>query len=234
MTFKILVVEDEIDFREVLVDFLELKGYPASGISSISEYRSLDNLGDYALIILDRTLPDGDGLNILEAHRKISKIPVIILSGLGHVDERIKGLDADADHYLVKPVMMPELLAIVGRYARRTTNLNQNDNDSCWLINSRQWEITSPEGLTVKLTNSELLFLNCFNELNGKKVERDEVVSKLGYRPEIYDIRRLESMISRLRNKVKDSGINDFPLVTVYGSGYAFNAPLKIVGTPLL
>ena len=233
MTFKILIVEDEIDFREVLVDFLELKGFSATGISSIAQYHALPNPYDYSLIILDRTLPDGDGLSILDLHRKNSTIPIIILSGLGHVDERIKGLDADADHYLVKPVMMPELLAIVSRYERQA-NLGQNVGDSNWLINSRQWEITSPEGVTVKLTNSELLFLNCFNALNGKKVERDEVVSKLGYRPEIYDIRRLESMISRLRNKIKDSGINDFPLVTVYGSGYAFNAPLKIIGTPLL
>lgn len=233
MPYKILVVEDEKDFREVLVDLLELKGYAAIGISSISEYQSLENPTDFGLIILDRTLPDGDGLTILASHRQFSKAPVIILSGLGQVDERIKGLDADADHYLVKPVIMPELLAIVARYSRQT-NMGEVNDDASWLINARQWEITSPEGISIKLTNTELLFLNCFNDLVGKKVDRDTVISKLGFRPEIYDIRRLESMISRLRNKIKDSGVGDFPLTTVYGSGYAFNAPLKIIGTPLL
>lgn len=233
MTFKILVVEDEKDFREVLIELFELKGYFATGIASIEEYQSLNNPTIFSLIILDRTLPDGDGLTILASHRKQSKAPVIILSGLGHLDERIKGIDADADHYLVKPVVIPELLAIVAKYDRQVS-LEKDENVLSWQINSRQWEITSPDGIIIKLTNSELLFMNCFNDSNGKKIDRDTVISKLGFRPDIYDIRRLESMISRLRNKIKEAGVKEFPLATVYGSGYAFNANLKIVGTPLL
>lgn len=228
MTFNILVVEDEVDFCEVLVDLLRLKGYLASGIDSIRSYQAIQNPTEFDFIILDRTLPDGDGLCILEAHRKIANIPILILSGLGQVDERVKGLDADADYYLVKPVVMPELLAIIARYARQATT---NDIQNGWLIDPHHWELHAPGNIVVKLTNSELHFLSCFKNATGQKVERDEIISRLGFRPEVYDIRRLESMISRLRNKVRDSGVEEFPLITVYGSGYAFNAALKLIDT---
>lgn len=225
MPFKIMVVEDETDFREVLVEFLRLKGYEAMGVESIHHYQNLEDLPSYDLMVLDRSLPDGDGLTILESHRKHSNIPVVILSGLGQLDERIKGLDADADHYLVKPVVMPELLAIIGRYARQA-NSGPGNSESFWSLNARQWTLNSPEGLTVKLTNSEFIFLNCFEGIDGKRVARDHIISSLGYRPEAYDVRRIESLISRLRNKVKDAGVDEFPLCTVYGGGYAFNASL--------
>jgi len=229
MPFNILVVEDEKDFREVLVEILSLKGYEASGVGSIKAYKAIESPLHYDFIILDRTLPDGDGLNILATHRKISSIPILILSGLGLVDDRVQGLDADADYYLVKPVVMPELLAIVGRYARQAALLHVTNNE-CWKLNTSEWILISPEGVTIKLSNSELLFLNCFKDAVGEKISRNVLVTKLGFKPDAYDIRRLESMVSRLRNKIQNGGAAEFPLVTVYGVGYAFNAQLISIG----
>lgn len=225
MAFKIMVVEDEVDFREVLVEFLRLKGYEATGVDSILSYKSLDNLTSFDLIVLDRSLPDGDGLTILEMHRQHSNIPVVILTGLSHLDERIKGLDADADHYLVKPVIMPELLAIISRYARQAVTNPTNKNAS-WVLNPHQWHLRSPDGVIIKLTNTEFTFISCFVNLIGKPVARDYIITSLGYRPEAFDVRRIESLISRLRTKVKDAGVEEFPLSTVYGGGYAFNGIL--------
>lgn len=229
MTLNILIIEDEVDFCDVLADILRLKGYLAMGINSIESYRAIKNPQKFDFMILDRTLPDGDGISILKEHRKISKIPVLILSGLGQVEERVRGLDADADHYLVKPVIMPELLAIIARYARQNRS-HQSAAGNFWAIDPRQWELFTPEGMKIKITNSELLFLSCFKNRVGEKIDRDTIISKLGYRPEAYDIRRLESMISRLRNKIRETGIEEFPLTTVYGSGYAFNAPIHETG----
>lgn len=227
MTFRILVIEDEIDFREALVDLLKLKGFDATGIDSIASYQKIEDRSIYQLIILDRTLPDGDGLEILKAHRAISDIPVIILSGLGDTDEIVTGLSADADYYLVKPVVMPELLAIVSRYSRKQTNRTK-DKSQNWCVSLRNWQLKSPQGMIIPLSHSETLFLNCFKDSNGAAVDREDIVVMLGHRLESYDMRRLESLVSRLRNKVKDFGIDVFPLSTVYGSGYAFNEPLVI------
>mgnify|MGYP000072977172 FL=1 len=226
MSFKILIVEDEADFREVLVEYLQLKGFEADGIESVAQYTALSAPQQYDLIVLDRTLPDGDGLSILEAFRKTSSNPVIILSGLGEVQDRVKGLDADADYYLVKPVKMPELLSIVNRYARRATP--NPSMDAFWKINPKQWALISPCGIEMKLTNQELIFLICFDDVEGVAVARETIIKALGHRPEIYDLRRLETMVSRLRNKTKDAGMKEFPLATVYGSGYVFNGKLKV------
>ena len=227
MTFNILVIEDEIDFREVLVDLLKLKGYEATGIDSIAAYSRIENRDSFHLIILDRTLPDGDGLDILKLHRQISNIPVIILSGLGDADERVRGLTADADYYLVKPVVMPELLAIIKRYSQKEiASLKQQ---SKWTLLLQRWQLISPNGVVIELSNSETLFLNCFKNTEGIGVDRNIIIESLGYRREAYDVRRLESLVSRLRNKVKDVGAEAFPLNTVYGTGYAFNEPLVVL-----
>lgn len=227
MTFNILVIEDEIDFREVLVDLLKLKGYEATGIDSIAAYSRIENRDSFHLIILDRTLPDGDGLDILKLHRQISNIPVIILSGLGDADERVRGLTADADYYLVKPVVMPELLAIIKRYSQKEiASLKQQ---SKWTLLLQRWQLISPNGVVIELSNSETLFLNCFKNTEGIGVDRNIIIESLGYRREAYDVRRLESLVSRLRNKVKDAGAEAFPLNTVYGTGYAFNEPLVVL-----
>jgi DNA-binding response OmpR family regulator len=232
MTFKILVVEDEIDFKEVLVDLLLHKGYEAVGIDSIASYKELAEPSSFNLIILDRTLPDGDGLTILEMHRMISTIPVIILSGLTDIEERVKGFGADADHYLVKPVVMPELLAIIKRCSRQLKQ-GEISSQNCWNIILRQWELVAPNGLVIKLTNSELTILLCLKDASKRMVHRDQIVIALGFSPDSYDVRRLESLVSRLRNKVKTMGIQDFPLVAVYGSGYSFNAPMDVTENAL-
>ena len=224
MAFKILIVEDEPDFRIVLVEYLQLKGYEAKGIASVAEYQSLKDPDSYDLIILDRTLPDGDGLVILEAHRKRSESPVIILSSLGELDERVKGLEADADYYLVKPFKMLELLAIVSRYARRQKN--QTPGQAYWSINRRQRALTSPCGLTMNLTNMELAFLNCFRDAEGVSISREDIVSQLGHQANVYDYRRLQTMVSRLRLKVKEAGMSELPLESIYGDGYTYKARL--------
>lgn len=228
MAFNILVIEDEIDFREVLVDLLQLKGFDASGVESIAAYNTLPKKEGYDLIILDRTLPDGDGLDILRAHRALSNTPVIILSGLGDANERVKGLTAEADYYLVKPVVIPELLAIIQRYSQ-SEMMQQKRQTQRWGVLLQHWQLISPNKITIQLSHSETLFLHCFKDANGTGIDRDTIIRSLGYRPEAYDMRRLESLVSRLRNKVRDAGIEAFPLNTVYGSGYAFNEALVIL-----
>ena len=83
----------------------------------------------------------------------------------------------------------------------------------------------------MKLTKLEMGFLHCFDDAEGVSIPREHIIQALGHRPELYDLRRLETMVSRLRNKIKEVGIKEFPLATVYGSGYVFNAMLKVLQT---
>jgi DNA-binding response OmpR family regulator len=219
---KILIVEDEVDFREGLVELLRLESFDANGVGSIKEYLEWIRQNQFDILILDRNLPDGDGLDILKLHHKQSVAASIVLSCEGQPRDRILGMNADADYYLVKPFPSDELLAILHRIKRKQ-NVVQDTNSVAWQLHLVRWELKTPNGLEIELTRSEFALLNCFVHQHGQVVTRDDIVSALGFNPAIYDNRRLEVMLRRLRKKIEDAGVVKFPLQTVYGVGLVFN-----------
>lgn len=227
MVHKILVVEDEPDFQAALTEILTIQGYEVIALSNCAGFKELAVPGAFDLAILDRTLPDGDGICILEKIRETSFTPVIMLTGVSQFSERIRGMDADADHYLIKPVNIKELLAIIRRLLRRNTQPDAPAADA-WRLDTQSWGLRSPAGIEVLLTHRECEVLKCFAGLIGEVVHRDSIVKALGFNPLVYDMRRLETMVSRLRKKLELAGIEEFPLQTVYGTGYALHAELLL------
>lgn len=225
MALHVLLVDDEVDLREGLSDILSIEGFVCSGVGSIEEYRAWASEHTYDILLLDRNLPDGDGLEILALHRASRSSPVVIISCEGQLEDRVQGLEADADYYLVKPVVVEELIALTRRFARR---IDQRAKDA-YGVDLQRWLLMFPDGRTVGLTRNEIKLMSCFVDRFGETVGRDEIIRALGGRPEVYDERRLEVMIRRLRKKIEDLGFSDFPLATVYGSGYVFNDDLKSV-----
>lgn len=226
MLTKVLIVEDEEDFREGLVELLKLEGFDASGVGSISEYLRWVALDQYNILILDRNLPDGDGIEILKGMERLREVTSIILSCEGQPHDRILGMNADADYYLVKPFPTDELLAILHRIQRRIESA-QIANAIEWTLNTVRWELKTPNNLEIELTRSEFALLSCFIEKPGQVIARDKIIAGLGFNPMVYDNRRLEVMLRRLRKKIEDAGVVKFPLQTVYGVGLVFNEVLK-------
>lgn len=222
---NILVVEDDHDYREALCDMLALEGYYADGVGSVEAFYALAQKEKYKLLLLDRNLPDGDGLEILEAHRKISSVPVVFITCEGRLEDRVAGIDADADYYLVKPVNTNELLSIVQRCFRRQQPIVIS---KVWKVELVTWALQDPGGAQVSLTRTETLLLSAFADKPGVAVSRDEIIVGLGKHPDAYDHRRLEVAIRRLRNKVEAALLIKLPLETVYGIGYVLNAELKL------
>lgn len=225
MHSDILVVEDDEDYRAALCDVLALEGYAADGISSIQAYSALPNKEKYTLMLLDRNLPDGDGLDILKMHRQDSSAPVVFITCEGRVEDRIAGIDADADYYLVKPVNTNELLSIVQRCFRRQQMIATSRG---WVLDLITWSLQDPEGNQSSLTRTETFLLSAFADKPGVAVSRDEIIVALGKQPDAYDHRRLEVAIRRLRNKAEAAQLIKLPLETVYGIGYVLNAELKL------
>jgi len=226
MPIKVLIVEDEADFREGLVELLTLEQFDANGVGSIGEY--LDWIGDnqYDILILDRNLPDGDGLDILRKHRKFADAGSVVLSCEGQPHDRILGMNVDADYYLVKPFPSDELLAILHRIERRILASKPAQSNE-WLLNVVSWELKTPNNLEIELTRSEFALLNCFVQKPAQVLAREDIIKGLGFNPEVYDNRRLEVLLRRLRKKVEDAGVVKFPLQTVYGVGFVFNGVLN-------
>lgn len=226
---KILIVEDEKDFSDALKEILELEGFVAFSVQSLSEYYDWVKEGVCDLLILDRTLPDGDGIEILRQPLRGGAKATIFLTGLGPTEERIHAHDLDADYYLVKPVDINELLSIVRRYARRFGEQLLTKRP-LWFLDCKGWSLRCPDNYEVELTHKEISFMKCFVGLEGLPVKRQTIIRALGFSPDAYDIRRLEAMVSRLRKKIEESSISNFPLSTVYGVGYAFNEAIDMMG----
>ena len=226
MPVKVLIVEDETDFREGLVDLLTLEQFDANGVGSIREYLDWIDHHQYDILILDRNLPDGDGLDILRKHRIGGDVASVVLSCEGQPHDRILGMNVDADYYLVKPFPSDELLAILHRIERRIQSSKPAQPNE-WLLNLVSWELKTPNNLQIDLTRSEFALLHCFVQKPAQVLAREEIIKGLGFNPDLYDNRRLEVLLRRLRKKVEDAGVVKFPLQTVYGVGFVFNSVLK-------
>lgn len=218
---RVLVVEDEAEILESMITFMHLEGLQATGVASLSAAKGWIATHEVDILVLDLGLPDGDGLQWIEAQRALLKGKgIIICSARGQAADRIEGARRGADLYLVKPVALEELCLLIrnlmGRLGEATTSPKE------WVLNKLSWTLQAPNGSQVELTRSEMALLSELAIADGQAISRDQIVRQLGHQPETYDWRRMEIMTRRLRNKVTDTMGCELPLKTVHRFGYAF------------
>ncbi|HEY8161185.1 MAG TPA: response regulator transcription factor [Methylocystis sp.] len=120
----ILIVEDDVEMAEQLADSLKTLGYGVDVAGDLAGGQSKARTVQYGVIIIDRLLPDGDGIEIIRNLREERRnTPVLIVSALGEVDDRVRGLRAGGDDYLIKPFAFAELLARIEALARRSESV---------------------------------------------------------------------------------------------------------------
>jgi len=221
-----LVIEDDTETREYLCNGLRAAGYEVTACADGAEGNRRAQEGRWDVIVLDRMLPGQvDGVAILEQLRaRADTTPVLILSALNSVDERVHGLRAGSDDYLSKPFVMSELLARVENLARRAAwsrevNQLQVADLQLDLRNQR----VSRQGTTINLQPREFRLLEYLMRHEGQIVTRAmllESVWEYHFDPQTNVI---DVQISRLRGKVdKDF---DPPLIhTVRGAGYVLSS----------
>jgi len=220
---KVLIVEDEAPLRDAMVTFLRMDGLAVDGVGSLHAARVWRASNEADVIVLDLGLPDGDALEWLKSN-PIGHAGLIISSARGLPQERIKGMQSGADGYLVKPVQLEELSLLVQKLLKRVA---QSRNQT-WTLDKVNWMLKAPSGLQIKLTHSEAQVIYKLVQAPGAAVSKDELVLALGLQPATYDMRRLEILIRRLRNKAKEILGRDLPLETAHRVGYAFAASVKI------
>jgi two-component system OmpR family response regulator len=222
---RVLVLEDEADLQEAMVTYLNMEGNIADGVSSLRAAQEWMRTHPYEILVLDLGLPDGDGLEWLKQRPLMQDKGVIITTARGDSDQRIEGIRAGADVYLVKPIQLEELSSLVQNLVRRI----RANSQALWTLRKLQWTLESPQGLAIKLTHSESVLLSRLAQTPGQAVSRNELVTCLGHDPESYDFRRMEILVRRLRNKAHDALGFDLPMETVHKLGYAFTAPVQMV-----
>ena len=219
---RVLVIEDEAALLEALVTYLNMEGFTADGVGSLGAASQWLKTHQFDVLILDLGLPDGDGLTWLSTNAQGKG--VIITTARGEGEQRIQGIQAGADVYLVKPIQLEELASLVRNLTRRLrTQITPQ-----WILNPQHWTLASPTGLVIKLTYSETLLLQRLTRAPGQAVSRRDLVLSLGHDPDSYDYRRMEILVRRLRNKIKEVLGSELPLETVHKIGYAFTAAIEV------
>jgi len=223
---KVLVVEDDRDTAAYLAKALGESGYSVDHAGDGREGLFLATGGGYDAIILDRMLPGIDGLALLGALRAAEiRTPALILSALGSVDDRVRGLRAGGDDYLVKPFAFSELLARIEALLRRgqtsaaTTKLHVGDLELDLLTRR-----VTRGGRSLELLPREFQLLECLMRNAGHVVTRTmllETVWDYHFDPQTNVI---DVHVSRLRQKI-DKGFDQPLLHTVRGAGYCLKPP---------
>lgn len=218
---RILLVEDETRLAEALEQILKKQGYLVDVTGDGSTGQDMAETGIYSVIILDRNLPDIEGVEILKylRYKKITT-PVIFLTAKDTVSNRVEGLDAGADDYLVKPFSKDELLARVRALARRSENLQTSDTVcvAALCLDMRSCEVAiGAEKVKLSITEAQLLELLMRNP--GQVLTKEQILDRIwGFNKDV-EIKNVELYIFYLRKKIAlDKG--GVAIDTVRGVGY--------------
>lgn len=224
---RILVVEDDAAIRRGVCDALRFEGF---GVLEAGEARSATDLATTAacdLVLLDLLLPGGDGLSILKRIRDVRPtLPVIILTARGDEADRVKGLHAGADDYVVKPFSVKELLARVRAVLRRSPQRPTDVTEVCFpgrtaIADLLRRELRFPDGGRDELTEREAELLRYLAANLGRAIGRDELLSSVWkVDPKGVETRTIDMLVARLRAKLRDGGEEPRLLLTVRGKGY--------------
>jgi DNA-binding response OmpR family regulator len=222
----VLIVEDDVDLRQEISDYLAAMGYSVTGTGSVADAEAaLANPFD--LLVLDINLPDGSGLELCRRMRPYIRSGIVLCTGRSDRELRIGGLKDGADAYMVKPVDPEELEAILVSISRRVAGATRSLIEPAalplqWRLDHTRQTLTGPTGITLRLSNIESNLLRCVLEGSGKQVTRTVLIEKLNQAGFPTNGRRIEALISRLRGKVLQNMALRLPLHPVYGQGYRF------------
>jgi DNA-binding response OmpR family regulator len=212
---RLLVIEDETRIATFLVKGLTAAGYAVDLASTVAQALELIAENEFALVVLDRRLPDGDGLDVLRAIRaRGDDLSVIVLTARGEIEDRVEGLDLGADDYLTKPFAFEELLARVRARLR-------GGSAQASVLASGEIELDlrtrRARGFVgeVDLTQREFTLLETFLRHRGQVLSREQLLSQVWGMDFDPGSNLVDVYVGYLRRKLGEGSIE-----TVRGAGY--------------
>ena len=228
LIFKILVVEDQKEIRELIAKYLVKEGYEVALASQGFEALELFENQDIHLVLLDIMMPGINGFEVLNEIRKISEVPVIMLTAKQEEIDRLKGFDLGVDDYVIKPFSPRELMKRVQVFLRRI--YNEGNEIVYQYQNLRLYSkslVLLKDDQEIDLTAAEYKVLAALMKNKGQILSREQLIEQaFGGDYEGYD-RNIDSFIKRIRQKIEVDPKNPKLLVTKYGAGYIFGDNMK-------
>jgi DNA-binding response OmpR family regulator len=225
---RILLVEDELEMAGLIANRLEVVGFGVDRATSLRGARDSIGARPYSLVLLDRRLPDGDGLTIVEEiKRSQPDIRVLMLTALDSVPDKIAGLDAGADDYLAKPFDVDELLA------RVRANLRRNEAAGAeppLTVGELTFDMTAREanvsGRPIVLHRREIALLEALLRRHGRAAQREALIDEVYGGAGGLRSNALDALVSRLRRRLamEGAGVEIHP---VRGVGYVLSKALS-------
>jgi len=221
---RILVAEDDAVLAEAVQRSLRHSGHAVDWVQNGAQAEDAVQVESFDLLILDLGLPKKSGLDVLKRLRAgDSRLPVLILTALDGVSDRVRGLDAGADDYLAKPFDLAELEARVRALTRRGMAGSPTLLQHGALKYDQVGRVASLNGEPLELSAREVSLLEVFLQRAGRLVSKDQLVSHMCEWGEEVSPNAIEVYVHRLRKKLEPGGVR---IVTVRGLGYSLEKPV--------
>lgn len=220
MDKKILVVDDESRMRKIVSDFLTRAGYmiveAEDGEEAVDKFYSD---GKIDLILLDVMMPKMDGWEVCREIRKISKVPIVMLTAKSDERDELKGFEYGVDEYITKPFSPKILTARVDAILRRTAGEDNDVFELGGIKLDKSAHIVTVDGEMIELSYKEFELLNYFMENNGIALSREKILNNVWNYDYFGDARTIDTHVKKLRSKLGEKG--DL-IKTIWGMGYKF------------
>ena len=226
----ILVVDDDRDIRDLVSRFLRKNGFRVTTASDGQAMHQALAKSRIDLVVLDRVLPNEDGIALCRTLRAETRIPIVMLTLLGSEPDRIAGLETGADDYVIKPFSPNELLARVRAVLRRANELPAHSGlqratilrFAGWTLNRIRRQLTTPDGTAISLTDGEYDLLVAFVKHPQVVLSRNQLSDLARGRDAIPFDRGIDVQVGRLRKKIEANPEEPQFIKAVRARGYIF------------
>jgi two-component system response regulator MtrA len=216
----IMVVDDDQDLAEMLGIVLNSAGFEVDLVNSGDQVISLFTAHEPELVLLDVMLPGMSGLEVCKEIRKVSMVPIVMLSAKNESHEVVLGLEAGADDYMVKPFNPSELVARIKVRLRRSGSDTPTSLKIGEIVIDQVAHTIIRHGKTIQLTRLEFDLLVALAKEPGRVFSRDALLSEVWGYQQAADTRLVNVHVQRLRAKIEEDVENPTVIVTVRGVGY--------------
>ena len=233
MAQKILIVDDDMRLRQMVMRYLDENGFKSTSASNANEMCKAIQRDTFDLYVLDINLPGEDGLRICQRIRLSGDVtPIIMVTARGEDIDRIIGLELGADDYLPKPFNPRELLARIRSILRRGSKSHHVLHDAAnltFIFGSFEFDgrarQLSQRGKNISLTTNEFALLKILIQCKGQVLSRAQLTGRLHSRDYTPDQRDIDMLVSRLRKQLQEDDPSVTYIQTVRGVGYVFIEP---------
>jgi len=222
MSYRILIVEDEVKIAEIVEDYLHNCGFETVWMQSGTGVVDWLKTNTVDLVILDIMLPGVDGLQLCQHIRVFSQMPIMLLTAKVEESDRIFGLEQGADDYLCKPFSPKEMVARVKALLRRSTT--PKEVLTGWQLDVSRFKVVY-EGRSAQLSMVEFAILKLLSSSPGQVFSRNQLIRQIYPDNRIVSDRTIDSHIKKLRHKLAEELSSKEFIYSVYGAGYKFEVP---------